>query len=185
MEIKTKNGKVKTQEELLEEAVELMVDEGFGYCNSDDLLDVTNEARENIGYDKLYPNEEDELNEQLEDADPYQLLCCGNDSWSSGDYYFRYDGWDLYTTDDLWEDLDEEEVARDLLTEDFVPDFMPREIANIIDEYKEALEELENYNPYRAMCEEVVKKYVNCEADVTDLLQTLDKLARTDEAWGE
>lgn len=180
MEIKTKNGRIKTAEELLDEAVELMVDKGFGYCDTEELLDIANEARENIGYDRLYPNEEDELNEQLNGVDPYQLL---NMDWDSYDSYFRFDGWDLYTTDDLWEDLDEYEVARDLLTEDFVPDCTPREIANIIDEYKEALEELENYNPYRAMCEDVVRRYVNCEADVTDLLQTLDKLARTDEAW--
>ena len=180
MEIKTTNGRVKTQEELFDEAVDLMVDRGFGYCNTDELLDIANEARENIGYDRLYPNDEDELNEQLDGVDPYQLL---NMDWDSSAYYFRFDGWDLYTTDDLWEDLDEYEVARDLLIEDFVPDYMPREISNIIDEYKEAEEELKNYNPYRAMCEEAVRKYVNCEADVTDLLQTLDKLARTDEAW--
>ena len=99
--------------------------------------------------------------------------------------YQRGYSWGDKQLNDLWEDLDDYEVARDLLTEDFVPECMPREISEIIDEYKEALEELENYNPYRAMCEEVVRKYVNCEADVTDLLQTLDKLARTDEAWKE
>ena len=87
-------------------------------------------------------------------------------------------------TNDVWEDVDTSDLARDILNGNY-SHYLNSDIKDILDEYEEAEEEIENYNPYRAMCEEVIQRYVNCEADVTDLLQTLDKLAKTDDAWEE
>lgn len=183
MEIKNDDGKIKTLDELLEEAVERMVDE-LDSLSTENQIELGNDWRDNMNYTRLYENNEENINNELDGIDPYQVLQLGED-WSSYTDFFLFDGWDLTMTDDVWYDIDEDELARELLYEDFTPDYMPSEIQEVIDEYNEAKELIENYNPYRAMCEEVIARYVNCEADVTDLLQTLDKLARTDEAWKE
>ena len=59
------------------------------------------------------------------------------------------------------------------------------DIKEILDDYEEAKEFLENLNPYRAKGEEVIARFMNCEADVTDLLQYIDKLVKDDNAWKE
>lgn len=181
MEIKNENGKLKTLEELYEEAIEMIIDvlEDF---SEEEQLDIGNAYREMQNYSKLYTNDDTTINEELEGVDPWELLRLGED-WDSSDGYFTWDGYDLYTTDDIWEDADPDDIARALLEGDMNARY--RELVWALDEYDEAKEEIENYNPYRAMCEEVVARFVNCEADVTDLLQTLDKLAKTDEAWKE
>ena len=183
MEIKNADGTIKTLEELQEDAVERMIDE-LDCLSTTNQIELGNDWRDTRNYTYLYENNEENINDALDGLDPYQVLQLGED-YSSYDDFFLFDGWDLTMTDDVWYDIDPDELARELLLEDFVPNYMPSEIQEVIDEYNEAKELIENYNPYRAMCEEVVRKYVNCEADVTDLLQTLDKLARTDEAWEE
>ena len=183
MEIKNEIGEIKTVDELLEDAVERMIDE-LDCLSTTNQIELGNDWRDTRNYTYLYENNEENINDALDGLDPYQVLQLGED-YSSYDDFFLFDGWDLTMTDDVWYDIDEDELARELLLEDFVPNYMPSEIQEVIDEYNEAKELIENYNPYRAMCEEVVRKYVNCEADGTDLLQTLDKLARTDEAWEE
>lgn len=182
MEIKNENGKIKTLDELFKEAKELMVD-ALDNLDTDDQLCIGNELRDRHGYARLYENKESCLNDILDGIDPAELLRMGQD-WNDYADFFVYD-YDLETTDDVWYDLDEEEIAEDILNEDFTPDYFPYELKEVLDNYLEAREQIENYNPYRAMCEEVVAKFVNCEADVTDLLQALDKLAKSDEAWGE
>jgi hypothetical protein len=168
-------------EELYEEAIEMIVDvlEDF---SEEEQLNIGNAYREMQNYSELHTNDDTTINEELEGTDPWELLQLGED-WDSSDGYFTWDGYDLHTTDDIWEDADPEDIARAILEGDM--NAKCRELIWALDEYDEAKEEIENYNPYRAMCEEVVAKYVNCEADVTDLLQTLDKLAKSDDAWEE
>lgn len=177
MEIKKENGKLKTVEELYDEAKELIVDE-LDTMSNEDALYLGNEIRERNNYDTLYENKRSCINDVLTEEEPYDIL---TSDWDEYSYFFTWDcGFNM--TDDVWYDLDTDEIAGDIL-EGSYRDYITYDIKDIIDEYEEAKEKIENYNPYRAMCEEVVAKYVNCEADVTDLLQTLDKLAKTDEAW--
>lgn len=180
MEIKNENGKLKTLEELYDEVKELIVDE-LDTMNTEDALYLGNEIRDCNSYALLYENKEGNLNDVLEGLDPADLIRMGSEDWDNYSDFFTYD-YDLNMTDDVWYNLDTDEIAGDIL-EGSYRDHITYDIKDIIDEYEEAKEEIENYNPYRAMCEEVVAKYVNCEADVTDLLQTLDKLAKSDEAW--
>lgn len=177
MEIKKENGKLKTTEELYDEVKEMIVDE-LDCMNTDDALYLGNEIRDRNSYDTLYENKRSCINEVLEGEEPYDILTSDWDDYSD---YFTYDG-SFNMTDDVWYDLDTEEIADEIL-EGSYRNYLTSDIVDIVDEYEELKEQIENYNPYRAMCEEVLQRYVNCEADVTDLLQALDKLAKTDEAW--
>lgn len=179
MEIKKENGKLKTVDELYEEAKELIVDE-LDCMSSDDALYLGNEIRERNCYETLYENTRSCINDVLEGEEPYDIL---TSDWDECSDYFTYNG-EFNMTDDVWEDLDTDEIADDILEGNY-RNYLTSDIKDIVDEYEDLKEQIENYNPYRAMCEEVVARYMNCEADVTDLLQTLDKLAKTDEAWEE
>lgn len=184
MTIKTNTGKLKTLDELTDETVDQIVEFLEDNSYEDYALGLGNAYRENNHYSVLYENEEDVLNGELQNLNPYQLLNMGADDWCSSDAYFRYDGYDLSTTDDVWDDVDLEDFARDILDGYYYND-IPRELQDIVDEYEETKEKIENYNEGRAMAEEVIAKFTNCEADVTDLLQTLDKLVRNDDYWKE
>lgn len=179
MEIKNENGKLKTVEELYDEAKELIVDE-LDCMSTEDALYLGNEIRDRNSYDTLYENKRSYINEVLEGEEPYDILTSDWDDYSD---FFTLDG-SFNMTDDVWYDLDTDEIADDILNGEYY-NYITSDIKDILDEYEELKEQIENYNPYRAMCEEVVARYVNCEADVTDLLQTLDKLAKTDDAWEE
>ena len=178
MEIKNENG-IKTVEELYDEAKELIVEE-LDCMSTEDALYLGNEIRERNSYDTLYENKRSCINEVLEGEEPYDILTSDWDDYSD---FFTWDG-SFNMTDDVWYDLDTNDIANDILNGEYY-NYITSDIKDILDEYEEIKEEIENYNPYRAMCEEVIAKYTNCEADVTDLLQTLDKLAKTDEAWEE
>lgn len=182
MEIKVK-GRLKTEDELREEVIDKLVD-ALEEMDDDDALNLGNAYRENNGDTELYVNDEDNLNSELAGKDPYDILQMAS-NWDEGDDYFGIDSWnELGTTSDVWEGVDMEDLADDLL-EGHYRRHVTSDIQEILDDYEEALEKLNNYNEGRALAEEVVRKYVNCEATVTDLLQALDKLARTDEYWAE
>ena len=179
MDIKNENGKLKTVDELYEEAKELIVEE-LDSMSEEDALYLGNEIRDRDSYDVLYKNVRSNINDVLEGEEPYDIL---TSDWEDCSDYFTWDG-EFNMTDDIWYDLDTDEIAVDILEGSYY-NYITSDIKDILDEYEEAKEEIENYNPYRAMCEEVIQRYVNCEADVTDLLQTLDKLAKSDDAWEE
>lgn len=180
MEIKREDGKLKTFDELWDEAKEYIEDE-LNSMREEDAMPLGNEIRGRNHYDTLYVNNEETVNDVLDGETPWNIL---NDSgWESGYDYFTYD-YGFNMTDDVWYDLDTEDIAEGILEGEWY-NYLPFDLKCYVDEYEEAKEELENYNPDRAMVEEVIRKYVNCEADVTDLLQTLDKLARNDELWEE
>lgn len=182
MEIKV-NGKLRTEDELREEVIDRLVD-ALENLDEDDALNLGNAYREANNDAVLYVNDEDNINSELDGKDPYEILQMAED-WSEYDGYFSCDGWGEFgTTDAVWEGVDLEDLADDLV-EGHYTRHTPSDIQEILDEYEEALEKLTNYNEGRALAEDTIKRYVNCEADVTDLLQALDKLARTDEYWKE
>ena len=182
MEIKV-NGRLKTEDELRDEVIDKLVD-ALEDLADDEALDLGNAYRENNHDATLYTNDEDNINSELEGKDPYDILqMAGN--WDECDDYFSCDAWgELGTTNDVWEGVDLTDLADDLVN-GYYTCHITDDIQEILDDYEEALEKLNNYNEGRALAEEVIRKYVNCEADVTDLLQALDKLAKTDEYWRE
>ena len=183
--IRHENGKLYTEDELYDLYVEKMC-EVLDDLDTDDLLAVCNAYREKEGGNTLYENNESELNDQLEHLNPYELLELGYEDWSPSDDFFAYTRRDGFTTtNDIYEDIDQEDLARELLDECLETPYSIYEIRTLIEEYTDAKDALEKYNPYREKAEEVIRKFTNCEADVTDLLQVLDKLVRTDEAWKE
>lgn len=185
MEIKNDNGTIKTLDELRDEVIDALV-EVLENLDDDEALDLGNEFRDADGMDILHKNYEEELNDVLDGWSPYDLLNAGHNDWSDYDDYFALGDWGAFeTTDDVWAGIELEDLAEEMLNGTFTPKNMPDDAQEILDEYEEAKEKLENYNPYRAECQEVINKFVNCEADVTDLLQMLDRLARTDEAWAK
>lgn len=180
MEIRHENGKLKTLDELWDEAKETVIEELDTMLNEYALY-LGNEIRDRNNYARLYENNEECLNEQLEGLDPYEVL---NLDWDYSDEFFTWDGSDLNMTNDVWYDLDTDDIAEEILEGSYYK-YLPSDLKDYVDEYEDAKEILENYNPTKAKVEEVIRKYVNCQADVTDLLQTLDMLARNDELWEE
>lgn len=182
MEIR-KNGKLRTEDELREEVIDKLVD-ALEDLDCDEALELGNAYREDNHDAILYTNDEDNINSELDGRDPYEILRMA-EGWDECDSYFTCGEWgDLGSTDDVWENVDLETLASDLIDGDYHR-HISDDIQEILDDYEEALEKLNNYNEGRLLAEEVVRKYVNCQATVTDLLQTLDKLAKTDEYWKE
>lgn len=181
-ELKYENGKYKTKEAIYEEAVEEIE---ILLCNLEDetALEIGNEYRDQNGESLLYVNDEDNVNEELESQDPYALLCMGRHDWSDYDAFFSFDGYDIESTDDVWAGIDTDDVARAILDGDLRD--VPSEIREVIDDYDEACEALDNLNKERIAGEELLARFTNCEADVTDLLQYIDRLVRNDDVWKE
>ncbi len=180
MEIRVK-GRLKTENELRAEVIDQLVD-ALTDMDEDEALDLGNAYREDNHDVILYINDEDNINSELDGRDPYEILRMAED-WNECDEYFACGEWgDLGSTDDVWENVDLENLANDLV-EGHYHRHITSDIQEILDDYEEAIEKLNNYNEGRALAEDVVRKYVNCKASVTDLLQALDKLAKTDEYW--
>lgn len=175
-----KNGKYIKADELYEMAKEEIVDilDNMDY---DDALYLGNAVRDNKGYDTLYENNRENINDQLDCEEPYDIL---NLDWDYSSEFFTWDGCSIDMTDDVWADLDTDDIAIDLLDGSYTR-YLNDDLREVINDYEEAKEFLETLNPYREEAREVIRKYVNCEADVTDLLQCLDKLVRNDAAWAE
>lgn len=183
MEIKTKAGRLKTEDELQEEAIDKLI-EALEGMSEDAALDLGNAYRSSDYTDPLYVNDEDTINDELRGLDAYTILQMAED-WNENDQYFSGNGYGEFgTTDDVWENVDLEDLATDLL-EGAYSRLVTDDIQEILDDYEETLEKINNYNEGRALAEEVIRKFVNCQADITDLLQALEKLARTDEYWKE
>ena len=179
-ELKKADGSYITEEELYDLAKSEIVNE-LDSMNASDAIYLGNEIRDRNNYDLLYENNEENLNEQLEDMEPYDVL---NLDWDDYADYFTWDGYDLTTTDDVWTDLDTDEIAEDILEGSYSA-YTNSEIKDILTDWEEAKEFLENLNPHREEGRELLAKFTNCEAGVTDLLQYIDKLVRNDEVWEE
>lgn len=180
MEIKNENGTLKTLEELYDETKEKIVNE-LDIMDTEDALYLGNEIRGRNNYNRLYKNNEESINEVLDGESPWDIL---NKDWEDYSDFFTYDYGDLEMTNDVWYDLDTDDIAEEIL-EGSYHQYITSDIQDIVDEYEEAKEKIEGYHPLRAECRELIERYTNGKADVTDLLQMLDKLVRTDDCWAE
>ena len=157
--------------------------------DSEEALELANEVRDENGGYRLYENTRSELNDQLCDFEPYDLLTMGYDEYED---YFYLGGWgdEVEFTSDPWYDVDVEDLAREIESaveeEEHIPyfDYLPREILDLCEEYEEA-RKLLGRNPHRVEGEELLARYTNCEADVTDLLQYISRITKNDEVWAE
>lgn len=177
--LKNEDGTYKTLDDLCDDVAELVYDALDTLCEGDQ-LDIGNRWRDDNNYDILHRLDEYEVNEVLCNCEPWEILNMEIDKW---DDYFIYDGWDFKTTDDVWYDIDLERLADAIVNGSFDSEY--REIEDILEEYAEAKEELENLNEYRESAREVLVKFTNCEADWKDLYAVLEKIVNTDDAWAE
>jgi hypothetical protein len=181
IEIKKENGRFKTLEELWEEAKEFVVD-ALDYMSNEDALELGNEIRDNNRYDRLYENNAENINDQLANWDPWDLINLEYDEYAD---FFTCDGYsDIDFTNDIWYDLDTDEIAETIL-EGAYRNCIPFDLKCYVDEYNRAREKLAHLNPLREAGAVLLAKYTNCEADITDLLQFIDSVARNDEVWEE
>ena len=179
-----KHGRLITESELREDAIDLLTDTLEGYISWDETLEIANAYREWNGEPELCRNNEEELDEYLRTWSPHEILQAAA-NYSAGDDYFACDGDTIVTTSDEWEGLNIRDVATGIIDSDFNVPNRVKEVIDILNAYEEAKVELENYNPWRAKCQEMIRKYTSNEADVTDLLQLIDQLARHEEYWEE
>lgn len=176
-DLKDQNGKYKTLDELKDEAMRVVAD-ALENLDDTEQLEIGNEWRENNGYACLHILDEVEVNDALEDCEPWEILNFERGKW---DDYFSYDGFDFCTTSDVWEDIDVDDLSEEIVNGGI--DTSCREIEEILAEYHEAIVFLENLNEYREMAREVLVKFTAGEAGWNDLYACLDKLVKTDEAW--
>lgn len=182
MNITTTNGKIKSMDTLFDEALEEMMESIEDNLSDAQQLYVGNMYREDNGYTELRELNEYNINDALDGMKPWDIVNQDIDTYCS---YFYYDGYDVTCTDDVWEDITVEDIARAILNDDLRYRDLPRELQDIYDEYEEARDKLENMNEGRKMAYEIVQKYVNCDADVSDLLVVLGKLAKNEDYWSE
>ena len=149
---------------------------------TDEALCLGNQIREERNYEWLYENNEDCINEQLDGWEPWDLLQLDYDDYSD---FFYMDYGEPAFTNDIWHDLDTDEIAEDILDGRLYRAYWSEDIRNIMDDYIEAKEFLENLNEYRVEGEELLAKFTNCQADVSDLLQYIDRITKNDDVWKE
>ena len=178
-EIKNVNGKYKTLAELYDDAVEI-ISEALDYLSDSEQIEIGNKWRDDNGYPILHYFEEDEVDEVLSDCSPWDIIHMEIETSYCGDRYFTYE-YDFEVTDDIWDNIDLEDLARELINGEASID--NREINDLISEYEDAKEYLENLNEDREAAREVLAKFVNCEADWKDLFTMLDKLVKNDDIW--
>lgn len=174
------NGKFRSNDDLYEEALDMMLD-ALSELSDNEALELSNLYREQDYSNPLYVNEENTINEVLGGMSPYDILQIDYDSYAN---YFSEDRYgDIEFTDDVWANADPEDVARAVLDGDIKYSDLPSSIQDVYDEYEEAKDKLDDIQEERKQAAKVISDYVNCKADVTDLLQMLDKLVRNDEIW--
>lgn len=179
-EIKNENG-YKTLEELRDEVKEEIIDE-LNSMDDSDALDLGNYIRKKNGDNPLHENCDDEIDEVFSDWSPSDIL---DMDYDSGSEFFYLDYGEPVFTDEVWEGLDTDEIAEKILDGETFGENITWDMKDIITDYVEAKKYLETLNPYRIEGEELLIKFSNGEADVTDLLQYIDRLTKTDEAWKE
>ena len=175
-------GKFRSIDDLNEEAVERMVD-AIENLDDSEALELSNYYRDIDYCDHLHANDEENLNDVLSGMNPYDILQIDYDAYAD---YFSEDGYgDVEFTNDVWSGVDVEDAARAILGGEIKYHDLPGSIQDVYDEYEAARDALYNVREERKQAAQVISDYVNCKADVTDLLQMLDKLVRNDEIWGE
>ena len=113
MEIKVK-GKLKTEEQLRDEVIDKLI-EALEGLDEDAALDLGNAYRSSDYTDPLYVNDENTINDELRGVDAYTILQMA-ENWNENDQYFSGSAYgDFGTTDDVWENVDLEDLATDLL----------------------------------------------------------------------
>ena len=177
-ELKKADGQYITEDELYDLVKSEIVEELDSMYNEDALY-LGNYIRENNGDNPLYENEEDNINEQLEDWKPWDIIQLDYESYAE---FFYMDYGEPCFTDDVWEDLDTDEIAEDILDGSYAR-YLNDDIKDILADWEEAKEFLKNLNPVREEGRGLLAKFTNCEADVTNLLQYIDRLVRNDEVW--
>ena len=148
----------------------------------EDAICLGNKIRDDNGYDHLYENNSDGLDSALEDEDPSTIIKLEWDPYAD---YFIWDGDDLTTTNDVWYDLDADDIADAILDGEY-SDYTTSDMDDIVADYKEAKEFLERRKRFpaeRTEGEELLVKYANGEAEATDLLQYITRLVKKDEVW--
>ena len=99
----------------LDELFELAKDEIVGELDimtMDDAICLGNKVRDDEGDYPLYENCRDCLNDALEDEDPADIIKLDWDSFSD---YFIWDGSDLTWTNNVWYNLDTDDIAEAIL----------------------------------------------------------------------
>ena len=177
--IKYADGRLKTRDALYDEAKDELI-EALEDLRWDTALELSNRYRENNGYNHLNVMEEDILNDMLEGETPWNII---NLEVDTSVRYFAYDGYDFYGTDDVWDDVDIESFADDILDELY--GCLPDAIQDIVEEYTEAVEALNSVGNTRREVINLVAKFTNCKADQYDLLAMLDKLAHSEGIFAE
>lgn len=182
MEIRNEHGRLKTYDELYDEALDAVV-EALDNLSDGDALDLGNRWRVDNGYNELYCNDSDNINDILGDAllEPYDLISMDYDEFAD---YFSWDGSEIGFTDDVWEDIDKEDFAREILDGGYSRD-IPTDISDIVDAWQDANAGLESIPKGRIMAERTLERYLNNQADVGDLLVLLSRLSKEDELWEE
>ena len=176
-----KNGKFISQDELFEKATEELKDI-IEDMSLDDLLDVLNYYRDEIGEELVREFNEESVDDALEDWSPWEILNLGHDiSWHYD--YFRMTSYgDLEGTDDVAEGLDLSDVAAWLLKEgkdEIIGEYyLDREALDLIEAYEAAAKKLDSYLKYAGMLSDTLEAFKNCKADQFDLVYAIEKVLR-------
>jgi hypothetical protein len=174
------NGKIKSRDQLYDEAVEAMV-EVLENLDSDEQLEIGNAYREYDGYPILHPNTDSEIDEALSDYSPSEIIQMEYDSCAD---FFGIEYGEIEFTSYPWAGIEVEDVARAILDDEIGNLESPSDIKEIYESYVNAVNELENMNEGLKMATTTLNAYLNNQADVSDLLVTLSKLVRGD-YWKE
>lgn len=176
------NGKYKIAGQLRNEARNLMLSAIEDDLSGIELLELGNLYRDWDGGSTLYENTEDVINRELKHCDPAWLLEQEYDSWAN---YFAIDDWggDLSFTNDAFEGFDAYDVVDAILDGDLDVYEIPALLKEIYQDLQDALISLESVNKFRKEIDDTISAYTNCEADVSDLLILLGKLANNEDIW--
>lgn len=183
MDIRNDEGQLKSKDEIKSEAVGKIIDLIYGLDIEDKII-LGNQYRQDNYMAILYENTEEVINDVFGKLDPYDLLEMGNYDWDRQSDYFTYnDDSGIEMTDDVWYDIEQEDVASAILEEEITPKVTLEGLKEIIKDYNDTIEEWRKTNTYREKARVLVTKFKNHEATPVELAEFLETLVKTDEIW--
>ena len=131
------NGKYITPARLYELAKEEVISE-LGCMDNEDALYLGNHIREENDDDILYENNEDCINDVLDGWSPWDCIQMDYDNYAD---YFYMDYGEPTFTNDVWCNLDEDEIVEDILDGSYAQ-YINDDIREVLNDYEEAKEYL-------------------------------------------
>ena len=177
--IGVKDSKTTTTKSDLEDNLQDAIKDALENMSDNDALELINEYNDSNGYDTIYEMDENGINDALDGYSPWDVI---NMEIDTSDYYFTWDGYDINTFNDVWENVSIDELTDWIIRNEYRDN---TDIDMIYDDFEEACEfideleeEYENKKQARENVIAQLRNYIDIlENDENTDILTLHQIA--------